>query len=114
MRLTAVLVLGLGPALLLAAGPEAARIEGRLERVDLERRSFVLTPRAGDREAREVVLEDGAAISSGGRPLRLEDLRPGEPAAISVADPGARPLRARAVKLGPSQHAVPSPGPGQP
>jgi hypothetical protein len=86
-----------------------------VERVDLERRSFTLAVRSGaSSEPREVLLEDGAGISSGGRPLRLEDVRPGELAAISVADPGARPLRARLVKVGPSQHAVPSPGSRQP
>jgi hypothetical protein len=95
--------------------PAAARIEGRLERVDLERRVIVVGTRSGGTgEAREVLIEDGTLISSAGRPLRVEDLRPGETVALSVADPAARPLRARRVKVGPSQHAAPSPGSRQP
>jgi hypothetical protein len=105
----------LAAALLQAAGPATVRLEGRVERVDLERRSFVVGLRSGAAtEAREVLLEEGAVLSSGGRTLRLEDVRPGDSVAVAVADPAARPLRARLVKFGPSQQAVPAPGPRQP
>lgn len=111
------LALVLAALLLPAEGaePAAVRIEGRIERVDLERRTIVLGTRSGGTsEAREVLLEEGTSMSSGGRPLRVEDLRPGETVAVSVADPAARPLRARRVKMGSSEHKAPSPGSRQP
>ena len=84
-------------------------IVGEVVRVDLARRT--LTLKTADREPREyeLAIEDGTRISSGGRVARIEDLRAGEHVLATCSDDESGRHRARALKIGPSRHAAPTP-----
>jgi hypothetical protein len=99
----AVLAIGL-----LLQPPEASVahvLTGELSRVDLGERVVIL--KVGDKSPKEIeVAVDGETrIVSRGRVLRLEDLRPGDPAKILCVDQGRR-HRARVLKTGASRYAV--------
>lgn len=89
------------------AGTPAARvISGELTRVDLGRRAVWVKSEAREgakaesREARELDAAIGpdTRLVSRGRPVRLEDLRPGDRVVLVVGDEGGRRL-ARVVKV---------------
>jgi hypothetical protein len=82
-------------------------LAGELARVSLARRAVVVKAASPWREI-EVKVDDATVISSGGRPLRLVDLRPGERIAIACADDAAGVHHARRIKLG---GRPPSPSP---
>jgi hypothetical protein len=85
-------------------------LAGELAKVDLAQR--VVTLKVGEKDAREVSVsvDPETQLVSRGRVLRLEDLRPGDPARVLCVDKEGR-HRARVVKTGTTRHAVPAPGP---
>jgi len=87
--------------------PAPARVvAGELTRVDLGRRSVAVKPEARDAartdgaDARDVDAAIGpdTRLISRGRPVRLEDLRPGDRVVLVVGDEGGRRL-AHVVKV---------------
>lgn len=95
-------------------GAAARVLVGELVRLDLSRSCFTL--KAGDREPREyeVVVDSATRLTSQGRVLRLEDLRPGDRVVAVVTEEAGGRRRASLVKLGPSSYAAPAPPSGSP
>jgi len=89
-----------------ASAPATRVVSGELTRVDLARRSVWVKVDARDgakaesREAREqdAAIGPDTRLISRGRPVRLEDLRPGDRVVLVVGDEGGRRL-ARVVKV---------------
>jgi len=101
-------------AIVLAA---ALLMTGEAVRVDLGRRDLVV--KVAGREAREIefAVDEATRISSAGRTLLLEDVRPGDRVVVSgtLIDGGRR--AARFVRVGTSRAAAPaatSPAPARP
>lgn len=95
-----------------ASGSAERLLVGELTKIDLGQRVVAL--RVGDKDPQEIeiVVDPETRIVSRGRVLRLEDLRPGDPAKVLCVDKGGR-HRARVLKTGASRYAasVPSPRP---
>ena len=89
-----------------ASAPATRVVSGELTRVDLARRSVWVKVDARDgakaesREAREqdAAIGPDTRLISRGRPVRLEDLRPGDRVVLVVGDEGGRRL-AHVVKV---------------
>ena len=100
-----------------ASTPAARVVSGELTRVDLGRRAVWVKADTRDgtkvesREARELDAAIGpdTRLVSRGRPVRLEDLRPGDRLVLVVGDEGGRRL-ARVVKVV-GRAALPAPPP---
>ena len=97
-----------------ASAPPARLVSGELTRIDLGRRSVWVKVDARDdakAEGREVDAAIGpdTRLVSRGRPVRLEDLRPGDRVVVLVGDEGGRRL-ARVVKVV-GRTALPAPPP---
>jgi len=89
-----------------ASAPATRVVSGELTRVDLARRSVWVKVDARDgakaesREAREqdAAIGPDTRLISRGRPVRLEDLRPGDRVVLVVGDEGGRRV-AHVVKV---------------
>src|SRR6185436_6369717 len=100
-----------------ASAPATRVVTGELTRVDLGRRAVWVKSEAREgakaesREARELDAAIGpdTRLVSRGRPVRLEDLRPGDRVVLVIGDEGGRRL-ARVVKVV-GRAALPAPPP---
>ena len=100
-----------------ASAPATRVVSGELTRVDLARRSVWVKVDARDgakaesREAREqdAAIGPDTRLISRGRPVRLEDLRPGDRVVLVVGDEGGRRV-AHVVKVV-GRTALPAPPP---
>jgi hypothetical protein len=113
-RCAALLIVGLAailPPRLSGQEPvaRARTLSGELVRVDLSHGSITL--KSAERQPREYEIGVGAdtRITSQGRVLRLEDLRPGERVLAVFTEDGRARRRASVLKLGPSAYAAPAP-----
>jgi hypothetical protein len=86
-------------------------IEGELVRVDLGRRILVLRPAKEPAHEVDVAVDAGTTITSSGRAVPLEGLKPLEKIAVSCEGNGSEPCRARRVVAGPARDAVGPAGP---
>ena len=100
-----------------ASAPATRVVSGELTRVDLARRSVWVKAdvrdgaKAESREAREqdAAIGPDTRLISRGRPVRLEDLRPGDRVVLVVGDEGGRRV-AHVVKVV-GRTALPAPPP---
>lgn len=74
-------------------------VTGEIARVHIPRR-LVTVKMTGPPREMDVAVGEETVISTRGRPLRLEDIRPGERVAVVCADDGPSRHRARRIKIG--------------
>jgi len=93
-----------GPA---AAGPADGRlIEGELVRVDLAKRTLVVRPAGEPRREVDVKLDAATVITTSGRAVPVEELKPVERIVVACEGTSAASCRARRVRAGPARHTV--------
>jgi hypothetical protein len=100
------------PAAESPAKPRTHLLVAQVARFDPRRRSVTVKTADEPPVELQIGLEEGKTrVTSGGRAVKIEDLRPGDRVAISCTDDAAGAHRARLVVIRPRDAGAPTPRP---
>jgi hypothetical protein len=89
-----------------APGPADRLIEGELVRVDLAKRTLVVRPAAGPPREVDVRVDAATVITTSGRSVPVEELKPVERIVVACDAASSASCRAHRVRAGPARHVV--------